>query len=397
MLWQGESTHNAGRRIGKQTVPLRIQTHKESDLPIYGRSGGLPQLWRQVATIIIQVDVAPVTGGELDPVGRGESETETAASSPASTISDDEDEDRPVAIRASSDAPLPSRTLTPTTEDTVRPGCQTNPVLPARSATLEGHSRPQSPVLVAEASSSRRAEPSIAQPTTSRLRGARNILKRERPGDPVVKEEGRDDNYGLARTPRWDARNRSSPVKCEEDDDDSSGDGDDDDDVIEISPFKRPRGPRDRKAAPALAYLGAFQRRSESPSPLPPPDPLHHPDFPDRPALKCPGAQRGHADIVCDASRSLRNAGREYYRCLACGPDAGFICWADGGGVRPDNPRCDCGHASREDITGFRSRQPDTLWYKCATDACGFRRYEWDDPLTPEEVNAYCGREVYRL
>ncbi|RYP89255.1 hypothetical protein DL770_004474 [Monosporascus sp. CRB-9-2] len=329
-------------------------------------------------------------GGEPDPGGRGESETESAASSPAITISDDEDEDRPVATGASSDAPLPSRSLTRTTEDTVRLRRQTNLVLPARSATLEGHSRPQSPVLVAEASSSRRAEPSTAQPATPRHRNARNILKRERAGDPAVKEEPGEDDDRLVRTPRWDARNRSSPVKCEEGDDS-------DDDVIEISPFKRPRRPRDQEAAPALTYLGAFRRRSDSPSPLPPPDPLHHPDFPDRPALKCPRAQRGHADIVCEPSKSRRNEGRQYYWCLACGPGAGFICWADSRGVRPDNPRCDCGHASREDITGLHSRQPDTVWYKCATDACRFRRYEWDDPLTPEEVNAYCGREVYRL
>ncbi|RYP66602.1 hypothetical protein DL769_006009 [Monosporascus sp. CRB-8-3] len=330
-----------------------------------------------------------------DPVGRGEADIESPASSPTSTITDDEGEDRPVAARASSDTPLPSRTLTPTTtEDTVRPERQTNPVLPARSAKLEGHSRPQSPVLVAEASSNPGGEPNTAQPTTPELRKARNILKREHPGDPVIKKEPGDDNDGLVRTPRWDAHNRSSPVKCEEDD---NSDDNDDDDVVEISPFKRPRGPRGQGSVPAPAYLGAFRRRSASPSPLPPPDPLHHPDFPDRPALKCPRARRGHADVVCEASRSRRNAGREYYRCLACGPDDGFICWADGRGVRPDNPRCDCGHASREDITGFRSRQPDTVWYKCATDACGFRRYEWDDPLTPEEVNAYCGREVYRL
>ncbi|RYP02595.1 hypothetical protein DL764_005721 [Monosporascus ibericus] len=335
-------------------------------------------------------------GGEPDPGGRGEPEIESAASPPANTISDDGDEDRPVTPGAPSDAPLPSGTLTPTTGDTVRLGPQRHPVLPAGSATLAEHSRSQSPVLVAEASSSRRTEPSTAQPTTPKLREARNILKRERPGDPVVKEEPGDGNDGLVRTPRWDARNRSSPVKREEDDN-SSDDDEDDDDVVEVSPFKRPRGPRDQEAAPALAYLGAFRRRSDSPSPLPPPDPLYHPDFPDRPALKCPRAQRGHADIVCETSRSQRNAGREYYRCLGCGPGDGFICWADGRGVRPDNPRCHCGHASREDITGFRSLQPGTLWYKCATDACGFRRFDWDDPLTQEEADAYCGLEVHRF
>lgn len=89
--------------------------------------------------------------------------------------------------------------------------------------------------------------------------------------------------------------------------------------------------------------------------------------------------------------------GREYYRCAACPGFGGFICWADGRGIWPDNPRCDCGYAAREDITGGSSKQPDTLWYKCATNACGFRRYDWDDPLAPEEVNARCEREVYRL
>ncbi|RYP74831.1 hypothetical protein DL771_002752 [Monosporascus sp. 5C6A] len=316
-----------------------------------------------MATIVIRVDVVPVVGGELDPVGRGESEIESAAPSPAITISDDEDEDRPVATRPSS---------------------------PARSATLEGHSRPQSPVLVAAAPSNPRAESSTAQPTTPKVRSARNVLKRERPGNPVVKGEPGDDNGGPARTPPRDARNRGSPVKYEEDDDS-------DDDVVEISPFKRPRGRTDQGAAPVPAYLGAFRRRSDSPSPLPRPGPLHHADFPDRPALRCPRAVWGHAGVVCELSKSRRNAGREYYRCFACGPDDGFICWADTRGVHPDNPRCDCGHASREDITGLRSRQPDTVWYKCATDACGFRSYKWDAPLNPEEVNAYCGREVYPL
>ncbi|OTB06572.1 hypothetical protein M426DRAFT_318963 [Hypoxylon sp. CI-4A] len=164
---------------------------------------------------------------------------------------------------------------------------------------------------------------------------------------------------------------------------------DDDNDVIEFTP-KKPKGSPETNLSSIPIY------RSFTPSPLPPPGPIHHhPDFPERPALRCPTRKPGHVVIERESSTSTRNLDREYFRCRDCPGYGGFICWADSRGIRPDNPRCRCGHPSREDITGDASQRPDTRWYKCATDACRFRRYDWDDPLSPEEVNRYCGRQVY--
>ncbi|KAI1776751.1 hypothetical protein F4818DRAFT_358895 [Hypoxylon cercidicola] len=197
----------------------------------------------------------------------------------------------------------------------------------------------------------------------------------------------------------------ATPVKKEESDDSGTEEGDDDDE-IQISPFKKQR----RSASPLLSSIPALPAlfaRSPSPSPssstgttaaaAAAPAAFHHPDFPSRPALRCPKRQRAHGVIERETSTTSRNHGRAYFRCRDCPGFGGFVCWADARGVRPDNPRCWCGQPAREDITGDSATRPDTLWYKCATDACRFRRYDWDDPLSPEEVNEYCGRQVYLL
>ena len=225
---------------------------------------------------------------------------------------------------------------------------------------------------------------------------------------PVKKEEpGHASDDEVSEVAAWNTPHRGR--RLDDDDDDT-------DDVIEISPLKRRRSaspdffeippprPPPFFAFGAAGGSGSGRRRdrnrsrSVSPSPLPPPDPFHHPYFPSRPALRCPNRQRGHLEIICEAAGTSRNHGREYFRCGECRPGLGaFICWADADGVREDNPRCDCGHPARRDLTGDASRQPDTPWYKCATNACAFRRYEWDDPLSREEVNAYFGRQIYQL
>ncbi|KAI0387346.1 hypothetical protein F5Y04DRAFT_3008 [Hypomontagnella monticulosa] len=182
-----------------------------------------------------------------------------------------------------------------------------------------------------------------------------------------------------------------TPIKKVEDSDSES-------DGIEISPAIK------RYASPGFGVdlsVIPFQR-SSSPSPMsragrpgPGPGPGPHPDFPTRPPLKCPKKNPEHKTIETAVSGSIRNLDRTYYKCKDCPNYGAFICWADTKGIFGDNPRCNCGYLSRQDITGESSRQPDTLWYKCATNACGFRRYDWDDPLTAEEVNQYCGQRVY--
>ncbi|KAI4870518.1 hypothetical protein F4820DRAFT_258992 [Hypoxylon rubiginosum] len=232
----------------------------------------------------------------------------------------------------------------------------------------------------------------------------------ESPDTVPVKEEPQLGGFGFASAfggVNVDDR-PATPVKKEES---SSGDeAADDDDVIQISPFKKRRGSSsmspDLFSIPALP--AAFQR-SPSPSPTSTANaahdnnaaaanaPFHHPDFPTRPPLRCPKRNPSHAAIEPETSTSSRNHRRRYYRCRDCPGFGGFVCWADRRGVRPDNPLCWCRQPAREDITGDGATQPDTLWYKCATDHCRFRRFDWDDPLSPEEVNRYCGRQVYPL
>ncbi|KAI2609569.1 uncharacterized protein GGS25DRAFT_530667 [Hypoxylon fragiforme] len=239
-----------------------------------------------------------------------------------------------------------------------------------------------------------------------------------------------DDNYDYPNNHRHLHNSLPHPPKKEEDPD--SDDNDDDDDEPEISPFKRQRTSTytDLSAIPLAPLSSSAQAqtrarspslspsiklspspspsRSPSPSPSAPtthipvpstfPSPFVHPSFPSRPPLRCPQRNRSHTTISTAQSSSARNHDRVYFRCGECAAGFGnFICWADALRVRADNPRCDCGHPAREDITGDAATVSDVLFYKCATNACAFRRFEWDDPLSAEEVNRFCGRRVYML
>ena len=324
-------------------------------------------------------------------------------------IPSDAEEDEADEARTISEAPTAStRTLT---EGTARPSISE---FTARSATLEAEPSP----LPAPVSGTARAGPSTARAPTP-------------PHDSSRKDDANVNNARNAAPGREDHAEEEEPVLVKKEepgyvsDDEVAAwntphrgrgrrlDDNDDDDVIEISPLKRRRSedPDFFEIPPprpppffALGGRGRRQRsrsrsrsRERSLSPLPPPSPLHHPSFPSRPPLRCPNRAAGHVDVVCEAAGGgSRNRGREYFRCGSCRP-GGFICWADDVGVRADNPRCDCGYPARRDLTGEASLQPDTPWYKCATDACGFRRFDWDDPLSPEEVNAYFGRQIYPL
>ncbi|KAI0889440.1 uncharacterized protein GGS22DRAFT_153893 [Annulohypoxylon maeteangense] len=177
---------------------------------------------------------------------------------------------------------------------------------------------------------------------------------------------------------------------------------DSDDDKFEFSPKKQ------RGSSPEFDLTPIPFYRSSTPSPLPLPIPFHHPEYPDRPALRCPKKNPEHLVIEREESTSSRNPNRLYYKCRDCPGYGSFICWADSRltwaagrtGVTPKDrlwPRCWCGHAAREDITGDKAKNPNTLWYKCATDACRFRRWDSDDPLSPEEINQYSGSQVYQI
>ncbi|KAI1764009.1 hypothetical protein GGR53DRAFT_336100 [Hypoxylon sp. FL1150] len=219
--------------------------------------------------------------------------------------------------------------------------------------------------------------------------------RQESPDIVVIKEESDLVSYSFGGVRVLDDSRPATPVKKDESDAE-------DEDVVQISPFKRRRSSSNSPDLSSIPAIPAAFQRSWSPSPSSSapglePEPFFHPDFPSRPALRCPKRQPSHAAIEPETSTSSRNHGRRYYRCRDCPGFGGFVCWADSRGVNPRNPLCWCRQPSREDITGDNATQPDTLWYKCATDACRFRRFDWDDPLSPEEVNRYCGREVYPL
>ncbi|KAI2622982.1 hypothetical protein GGS26DRAFT_593832 [Hypomontagnella submonticulosa] len=251
----------------------------------------------------------------------------------------------------------------------------------SRTATAEARSRTVS---------ERPATPERNGSTTTASSGRSSIKKRSTP--PSSSRRGLESRSPIVIKEEDDSdSNPPTPIKKYED-------SDSDHDEIEISPAVK------RYASPGFGVdLSRIPfQRSSSPSPMsraghPGPAPVYHPDFPTRPPLKCPMRNTAHNVIQIDLSKQIRSLDRQYYKCADCPKYGAFICWADADGVKRDNPRCKCGYPSREDITGDNSQQPDTLWYKCATDACKFRRFDWDDPLTPEQVNQYCGRDVYPM
>ena len=66
------------------------------------------------------------------------------------------------------------------------------------------------------------------------------------------------------------------------------------------------------------------------------------------------------------------NAGRPYYKCLHCG---GFNSFADDRGNDAGNPLCDCGQASRRQISGVqRGRR---VHYVCRFGRCDYFTFHW--------------------
>ncbi|KAI1415624.1 hypothetical protein F5Y13DRAFT_146610 [Hypoxylon sp. FL1857] len=306
-----------------------------------------------------------------------------------------------------------SRTLSPSREVTPELDCkeEATPELPGAPATPKGKERRRSPspVVVSRGRVKIEAvEPSGGAAATTEA--SSSTIATELP--PTPKNEERTDTLSPRKRRLSDTPESLVIVKEELGDYDDAppspidsypatlkSDDDDDEDVFEVSP-KKPKGTPDIDLSAIPLY------RSANPSPLPLAAPVYHPDFPERPALRCPKRNPNHLVIECKPSETSRNHGRIYFKCRDCPNYGSFICWADSrltwaegrNGISPHErgwPRCNCGQPAREDIAGDKATYPDTLWYKCATDACRFRKYNSDDPLSPEEVNMYAGRQVY--
>ncbi|KAI0841062.1 hypothetical protein F5Y06DRAFT_260574 [Hypoxylon sp. FL0890] len=318
-----------------------------------------------------------------------------------------------------------SKTLSPSREAT--PGrdnrqAEMYPELPGASATPKGKEVRRSPSPVEESRSSTEIEvgrPYREVPATAETSSSTTVT--ELPTTPKSNRKAsaalsnNDGNGNGSLSPRKHRLDTPEPLviaKKEPRDYNNSPpspieayptivklEDDEDDDALVFSP-KKPKG------SPDIDLTAIPFHRSFTPSPLPSAAPVYHPDFPERPALRCPKRNRDHLVIECKPSESSRNMNRLYFKCRDCPNYGSFICWADArltwasgrNGRHPHQaqwPRCHCGEPAREDITGDNAQYPDTLWYKCATDACRFRRYDKNDRLSYEEVNMYAGWQVY--
>ncbi|KAI1107628.1 hypothetical protein F4804DRAFT_105288 [Jackrogersella minutella] len=353
------------------------------------------------ATIIIRVETMTAREHEIIDLTKPSREpsAEPVMASPSATLGADE---------RRSEREI-SRTLSPSREATPEMDDGAIQELPGPPAIFKGKGPCRSPSPVTVSTSRVEVEVSeisggattattteASRSTTSITASSSTTPEREsKPasGSPSKRKRYFESREAAVKEEPIDYDNRpSSPVvypsliKSEDSDDEG-------DDKFEFSP-KKQRGSPDFDLSPIPFY------RSSTPSP---PAPFHHPEFPDRPALRCPKREQDHQVIEMETSTSSRNLDRLYYRCRDCPGFGSFICWADcrlawaEGRNRGRWPRCWCGHPAREDITSERATYPDTLWYKCATDACRFRRYNSHDPLTNAEVNRYSGVQVYQL
>ncbi|KAI1386894.1 uncharacterized protein F4822DRAFT_431760 [Hypoxylon trugodes] len=251
--------------------------------------------------------------------------------------------------------------------------------------------------IVSELPASPKREPTISPapvPSPAPAVAAINIVNsspRKRRYDElevVIKEEPLDDD-SRPPTPSLDEYPSSHTIIKEDEDEE---------DEIEFSP-KKQRSSLDIDLSsipprPALSKLQNLRERMQLAKQQQSENSVWHKDFPDRRPLRCPHSKHKPPNIITAVSKTLRSFGRTYYKCDDCGTYNSFICWADSKGIFEDNPRCNCGYPSREDLTGDTSARPNLIWYKCATDFCKFT-YWTTDPLTPEEVNEYCGRINY--
>ncbi|KAI0151991.1 hypothetical protein F4776DRAFT_8858 [Hypoxylon sp. NC0597] len=211
--------------------------------------------------------------------------------------------------------------------------------------------------------------------------------RERRLGSPGLRDIVRDEPGDYDNRPPSPIDNYPSILRNEDEDDDE------DDDELVSSP----------KSSPDIDL-------SLIPSPRPSRAPVYHPDFPDRPALCCPNLIPEHLFVDRKLSKSYRNEGREYFMCAECADHSGFggfICWADSrlawaegrNGKYPNQPgwpRCECGEPARENIASDEAwKNPNKLFYKCATNACRFWELDSHDQLSYEEIDMYVRSQVY--
>jgi hypothetical protein len=63
------------------------------------------------------------------------------------------------------------------------------------------------------------------------------------------------------------------------------------------------------------------------------------------------------------------NAGRPFYKCVACDQ---FLCFADWRGNDPNNPLCHCGQSSKRQVAGYDRQIPRGVHYVCRLGSCDF-------------------------
>ncbi|OTA54365.1 hypothetical protein K449DRAFT_469562, partial [Hypoxylon sp. EC38] len=222
-----------------------------------------------------------------------------------------------------------SRTLSPSREDTKklddRPA-EGTPELPSLSATPKGKELYRSPSPVVASTS--RVEIEIVGPsrvTTRTTEASSSTTVTELPTTPERAAAGSKANGSLSPRKRrlgspeflvivkeepdnWDNYDNRPPSPIENYPSMLKNEDDDDDDELAFSP-KKLRGSPNIDSSPIP--FG----RSSAPSPRPPQAPVYHPDFPDRPALRCPKRNLEHHFIDRRSARSSRNNGREYFMC----------------------------------------------------------------------------------
>lgn len=89
------------------------------------------------------------------------------------------------------------------------------------------------------------------------------------------------------------------------------------------------------------------------PSTAPPPD-----------CFRCHNPATSH---ITKSSNRKGNAGRLYYKCVPCNK---FLSFADDRGDDPRNPQCECGYASKRQVSGPEKGRK--IHFVCKTGSCEF-------------------------
>jgi len=80
--------------------------------------------------------------------------------------------------------------------------------------------------------------------------------------------------------------------------------------------------------------------------------------------------------LVTQASNRNGNAGRPYFKCLACRK---FLVFDDRRGNAPANPPCVCGVSSKAQLSGrLNRRAPRAKHFVCRLGRCNFYAESWN-------------------